>query len=57
LRISADANNATAVFIQYYNSSTLKSTGKKEIGTEKNKWRMENIQGNYVVISRKQSLL
>ena len=31
LRISTDANNATAVFIQHYNSSTLKSKGKKKL--------------------------
>ena len=31
LSISADANNATAVFIQRYNSSTLKSSGKKKL--------------------------
>ena len=31
LRISTEANSATAVFIQHYNSSTLKSTGKKKL--------------------------
>ena len=31
LRISTDANNAMAVFIQHYNSSTLKSKGKKKL--------------------------
>ena len=35
LRISADANNATAVFIQHYNSSTLKSNGKKKLELKK----------------------
>jgi len=35
LRVSAEANNATAVFIQYYNSSTLKSTGKKKLELKK----------------------
>jgi len=31
LSISADGNNAKAVFIQHYNSSTLKSSGKKKL--------------------------
>lgn len=42
LRISADANNATAVFIQHYNSSTLKSNGKKKLELKKinGKWKI-----------------
>jgi murein L,D-transpeptidase YafK len=42
LRISADANNATAVFIQHYNSSTLKSKGKKKLELKKinGKWKI-----------------
>jgi murein L,D-transpeptidase YafK len=35
LRISVEANTATAVFIQHYNSSTLKSTGKKKLELQK----------------------
>jgi len=35
LRISTEANTATAVFIQHYNSSTLKSTGKKKLELQK----------------------
>lgn len=35
LRVSANANSATAVFIQHYNSSTLKSTGKKKLELQK----------------------
>ena len=36
LRISTEANNnATAVFIQHYNSSTLTSTGKKKLELQK----------------------
>jgi murein L,D-transpeptidase YafK len=35
LRISADANTATAVFIQQYDSSTLKSKGKKKLELKK----------------------
>ncbi len=35
LRITTEANTATAVFIQQYNSSTLKSTGKKKLELQK----------------------
>jgi len=35
LRISTEANNATAVFIQHYNSSTLTSKGKKKLELQK----------------------
>jgi len=35
LRISTQANTATAVFIQHYNSSTLKSAGKKKLELKK----------------------
>jgi len=35
LRISADENNATAVFIQHYNSSALKSNGRKKLELKK----------------------
>jgi Uncharacterized protein conserved in bacteria len=35
LRISAGTNSATAVFIQHYNSSTLKSKGKKKLELKK----------------------
>lgn len=35
LRISAGPDNATAVFIQHYNSSTLTSTGKKKLELHK----------------------
>jgi len=35
LRISTEVNTATAIFIQHYNSSTLKSTGKKKLELKK----------------------
>ena len=35
LRISTEGNTATATFIQHYNSSTLKSTGKKKLELKK----------------------
>ncbi len=35
LRISTEGNTATATFIQHYNSSTLKSSGKKKLELKK----------------------
>ena len=43
LQISADENNAMAIFTQSYSSSILKDKGKKTLELKKNKQRMENI--------------